>query len=128
MATLAYAELDLAAARSGTPAPGHRHRCSCPPPGAPAAWEGRSTPLGAFGSGGAVRGRGRLAPATGCCSTPTDWWSAVTRPRRALALLVEAAGRTHGLRSPTPSARSREMLGDERAGTTLRAAARLEAG
>ena len=33
LSTLAYAELDLRPALSGTPAPGTRHRCCCPPRG-----------------------------------------------------------------------------------------------
>jgi serine phosphatase RsbU (regulator of sigma subunit) len=116
MATLAYAELDLADGTLRFACAGH------PPPvlvsaagGARLLWEGRSTPLGAFGRRSRAEAEASLAPGDRLLLY-TD--GLVERRDRdldeRLVLLVEATGRTHGL--PLAGAvRSvfRELLRDE---------------
>jgi PAS domain-containing protein len=116
MATLAYAELDLAGGALRFACAGH------PPPvllpsagGARLLWEGRSTPLGAFGHRGRGEAEARLAPGDRLLLY-TD--GLVERRDRGLderlALLVEAAGRTHGLPlADAVRSLSGELLGNE---------------
>jgi hypothetical protein len=117
MATLAYAELDLADGALRFACAGH------PPPvllpaagGARLLWEGRSTPLGAYGHIARTEAEARLAPGDRLLLY-TD--GLVERRDRGLderlGLLVEAAGRTHGLAlADAVRSVSGELLGDER--------------
>jgi Stage II sporulation protein E (SpoIIE) len=116
MATLAYAELDLADGTLRFACAGHPPPVLVPAAGAARLlWEGRSTPLGAFGHRGRAEAEASLAPGDRLLLY-TD--GLVERRDRGLderlALLVEAAGRTHGL-SLADAVRSvsSELLRDE---------------
>jgi PAS domain-containing protein len=117
MATLAYAELDLAHGVLRFACAGHPPPVLLPAAGAARLlWEGRSTPLGAYGHVGRTEAEARLA-AGDRLLLYTD--GLVERRDRGLderlGQLVEAAGRTQGLPlADAVRSVSGELLRDER--------------